>query len=88
MFASRTTGLMLHGGNKQSRSMPGILPPLNLPVFSLPYEPSPHVPIGPVNDNSTADCKGKRIGILIVTYNAITTLPKVLKRIPPSVWQT
>jgi 2-polyprenyl-3-methyl-5-hydroxy-6-metoxy-1,4-benzoquinol methylase len=28
---------------------------------------------------------GKRIGIFIVTYNAVTTLAKVLKRIPPSV---
>ena len=33
-----------------------------------------------------ADCQGKRIGILVVTYNAITTLVPVLKRIPPSVW--
>lgn len=29
---------------------------------------------------------GKRIGILIVTYNALTTLTKVLKRITPEVW--
>ena len=29
------------------------------------------------------DNRGKRIGILIVTYNAVTTLAKVLKRIPP-----
>ena len=27
-----------------------------------------------------------RIGILIVTYNALNTLPKVLKRITPNVW--
>lgn len=33
-----------------------------------------------------ADCKGKRIGILIVAYNAVTTLRKVLDRIPPVVW--
>ena len=37
-------------------------------------------------DPSIADCQGKRIGILVVTYNAITTLVPVLKRIPPSVW--
>jgi 2-polyprenyl-3-methyl-5-hydroxy-6-metoxy-1,4-benzoquinol methylase len=30
---------------------------------------------------------GKRIGVFIVTYNAVTTLAKVLKRIPEVVWQ-
>ncbi len=34
-----------------------------------------------------ADCKGKRVGILIVTYNAVTTLKTVLKRITPNVWK-
>src|SRR5579884_1674854 len=34
-----------------------------------------------------ADNHGKRIGILIVTYNAVTTLTKVLKRITPNVWK-
>jgi glycosyltransferase involved in cell wall biosynthesis len=33
-----------------------------------------------------ADCRGKRIGILIVAYNAVTTLAKVLARIAPEVW--
>jgi glycosyltransferase involved in cell wall biosynthesis len=33
-----------------------------------------------------ADCRGKRIGILIVAYNAATTLKAVLKRIPADVW--
>src|SRR4249920_2706868 len=37
-------------------------------------------------DPAVADCQGKRIGILVVTYNAISTLAPVLKRIPPSVW--
>src|SRR5450631_1106237 len=37
-------------------------------------------------DPTAADCQGKRIGILVVTYNAISTLIPVLKRIPPSVW--
>jgi 2-polyprenyl-3-methyl-5-hydroxy-6-metoxy-1,4-benzoquinol methylase len=37
-------------------------------------------------DVGRADCRGKRIGILIVTYNALTTLTKVLQRIPPEVW--
>ena len=32
------------------------------------------------------DRGGKRIGILIVAYNAVTTIGKVLKRIPPDVW--
>jgi len=30
---------------------------------------------------------GKRIGILIVSYNAVTTIAKVLKRIPENVWE-
>ena len=30
---------------------------------------------------------GKRIGVLVVTYNAVTTLSKVLRRIPEEVWQ-
>src|ERR1039458_5929193 len=37
-------------------------------------------------DPAIADCQGKRIGILVVTYNALSTLIPVLKRIPPSVW--
>jgi len=38
--------------------------------------------------NSTlADNEGKRIGILIVAYNAVTTLARVLKRIPSEVWK-
>lgn len=41
----------------------------------------------PVTASSvSADNHGKRIGIFIVTYNAVTTLSKVLKRIPPDVW--
>ncbi len=31
--------------------------------------------------------RGKRIGILIVAYNAVTTLTKVLQRIPEDVWE-
>jgi 2-polyprenyl-3-methyl-5-hydroxy-6-metoxy-1,4-benzoquinol methylase len=38
------------------------------------------------HDVSRANCCGKRIGILIITYNALTTLVKVLQRIPPEVW--
>ncbi|MGE3809183.1 MAG: methyltransferase domain-containing protein, partial [Gemmataceae bacterium] len=33
-----------------------------------------------------AASRGKRIGVLVVAYNALTTLSKVLKRIPPEVW--
>ncbi|MGA8028588.1 MAG: glycosyltransferase, partial [Bryobacteraceae bacterium] len=33
------------------------------------------------------DNRGKRIGIFIVAYNALTTLSKVLKRITPDVWR-
>lgn len=32
-------------------------------------------------------CRGMQIGILIVAYNAVTTLVKVLQRIPPPVWE-
>ena len=39
------------------------------------------------DEASLAQNRGKRIGILIVTYNALTTLTKVLKRITPEVWQ-
>jgi cellulose synthase/poly-beta-1,6-N-acetylglucosamine synthase-like glycosyltransferase len=33
-----------------------------------------------------ADSHGKRIGIMIVAYNAVTTLADVLRRIPDIVW--
>ncbi len=39
------------------------------------------------NEADLAKCQGKRIGILIVAFNAVTTLAKVLKRITPNVWQ-
>src|SRR5260370_12975678 len=39
------------------------------------------------SDHLLAQNHGKRIGILIVTYNALTTVIKVLKRIPPEVWK-
>jgi len=34
----------------------------------------------------TGAVQGKRIGILVVAYNAVTTLASVLRRIPPRVW--
>lgn len=36
--------------------------------------------------NDLAGSRGKRIGILIVAYNAVTTLSQVLRRIPAAVW--
>jgi 2-polyprenyl-3-methyl-5-hydroxy-6-metoxy-1,4-benzoquinol methylase len=33
-----------------------------------------------------ADTQGKRVGILIVAYNAVSTIAKVLQRIPADVW--
>ncbi len=38
-------------------------------------------------DHELALCRGKRIGILVVAFNAVTTLTKVLKRITPAVWE-
>src|SRR5215471_16595322 len=59
-----------------------------LALASLTYEPNPLFRPTPLQDDSAlADCKGKRIGILIVTYNAAGTILKVLKRITPSVWR-
>ena len=53
----------------------------------LPFEPLPAFQASPLQDDrEAANCHGKRIGILIVTYNAVTTLTKVLKRITPNVW--
>jgi 2-polyprenyl-3-methyl-5-hydroxy-6-metoxy-1,4-benzoquinol methylase len=54
----------------------------------LPFEPSPALRPGALpDDGPLADNRGKRIGIMIVTFNAITTLTKVLKRITPNVWR-
>lgn len=60
------------------------MPTLGSPT-QLSYEPRPSY--AAEADASIADCKGKRIGILVVTYNATSTLISVLKRIPPSVWE-
>jgi 2-polyprenyl-3-methyl-5-hydroxy-6-metoxy-1,4-benzoquinol methylase len=54
----------------------------------LPYEPLEQFrPTALQDDSALADSHGKRIGILIVTYNAVTTLTRVLKRITPNVWR-
>src|SRR5215468_940120 len=51
---------------------------------SLVYQPRSE--FARFEDPALAPAQGKRIGILVVTYNAISTLIPVLKRIPPSVW--
>src|ERR1700722_3950858 len=53
----------------------------------LPFEPLPGYAGLLHKSAQLADCQGKKIGILIVTYNALTTLKKVLQRISPDVWQ-
>ena len=53
---------------------------------TLPFEPLPQFRALIPADAGLADCRGKKIGILIVAYNALTTLTRVLKRIPPEVW--
>ena len=56
------------------------------PRFSTELEYEPRAAFAQYVDPAMADCRGKRIGILVVTYNATSTLLPVLKRIPPSVW--
>ena len=58
-----------------------------LAATPLPFEPLPVFRNSElINDAEFADSKGKRIGVLIVAYNALNTLPKVLSRITPNVW--
>jgi 2-polyprenyl-3-methyl-5-hydroxy-6-metoxy-1,4-benzoquinol methylase len=55
---------------------------------ALPFEPLPAFAGAALqNEAILAQNNGQRIGILIVTYNALTTLTKVLKRITPEVWK-
>ncbi|HYL75975.1 MAG TPA: bifunctional glycosyltransferase/class I SAM-dependent methyltransferase [Bryobacteraceae bacterium] len=62
-------------------------PPSAEPL-ALPFEPLPAFHGAALGDEAAfAQNNGKRIGILIVTYNALTTLTKVLKRITPEVWK-
>lgn len=56
--------------------------------LSLPFEPAPGLSAGPLaREAEMAQCHGKRIGILIVAYNAVSTLLTVLRRITPQVWE-
>ena len=57
-------------------------------VGDLPFEPLPQFRQNALQDSAElADCRGKRIGILVVAYNAVTTINKVLRRITPDVWR-
>jgi 2-polyprenyl-3-methyl-5-hydroxy-6-metoxy-1,4-benzoquinol methylase len=55
-------------------------------IAALPFHPLPALAGFLHEDAELAQCRGKRIGILIVTYNAMTTLTRVLQRISPNVW--
>jgi 2-polyprenyl-3-methyl-5-hydroxy-6-metoxy-1,4-benzoquinol methylase len=46
----------------------------------------PFIPTGTRLPSMSSASHSKRIGVLIVAYNALTTLSQVLKRIPPDVW--
>jgi len=57
-------------------------------TLSLPFEPLPQFRQNALEETpERAANQGKRIGIFIVAYNALTTLSKVLKRITPEVWK-
>ena len=56
--------------------------------MTLPFEPLAQFRQNVLEETpARADNKGKRIGIFIVTFNAITTLNKILRRITPDVWR-
>lgn len=57
-------------------------------ILELPFDPLPQFRQGALEETpERADNRGKRIGILIVAYNALTTLSQVLRRITPDVWR-
>ncbi len=69
------------------------VPTLSVPAetlkrLELPFEPLPQFRQNALEETpERAANRGKRIGIFIVAYNALTTLSNVLKRITPDVWQ-
>ncbi|MBI5282100.1 MAG: methyltransferase domain-containing protein [Candidatus Solibacter usitatus] len=68
--------------------MPGTMAEMDLAAQALPFEPARLFRANSLHDDSqTAQCGGKRIGIFVVAYNAVTTLLPVLKRITPNVWK-
>ncbi len=64
-------------------------PPIEAPQrLQLPFEPLPQFRQSALEERpERADNHGKRIGVFIVAYNALTTLSNVLKRITPDVWR-
>src|SRR6478672_1251754 len=78
-----------HPGADRTKTMSSATDQLQTPgAQALPYDPLPKFrPTTLQDDSRSADCHGKRIGILIVTYNALSTLVPVLKRITPNVWR-
>ena len=74
---------------KAAAAMPGTTQKSDLArPAPLDFRPLPVFRSGILDrDAELAGCRGKRIGILIVTYNALTTLTKVLERITPEVWK-
>ena len=66
---------------------PAVSNPTAVRVPPLPFEPAPKFRMTPLQDDSdTAPACGKKIAVLIVAYNAASTLLTVLKRITPNVW--
>ena len=56
--------------------------------LTLPFEPLPQFRQSALEESPERSSNGgKRIGIFIVAYNALTTLSKVLRRITPEVWK-
>jgi 2-polyprenyl-3-methyl-5-hydroxy-6-metoxy-1,4-benzoquinol methylase len=70
----------------ESRTAVEVPLPAEASVERLPFEPSAAYSNPLQDDVLLAPNQGKRIGILIVTYNALSTLTKLLKRITPNVW--
>ena len=67
-------------------SSAAVLQPTSQPT--LPFEPLDQFRHNPLEESQErAGNQGKRIGVVIVAYNALTTLSKVLKRITPEVWE-
>lgn len=83
--------LKLAAGNASTLSQPDLDPRAGdkaAQTLSLPFEPLPQFRRNALEESpERADNQGKRIGIFIVAYNALTTLSKVLKRITPDVWR-
>ncbi len=63
---------------------PPTLPPARLPAGANAAQRALALSRRPI---APADNRGKRVGVLIVAFNAVTTLATVLQRIPRDVWQ-